>query len=164
MMRHVLRLGRPSYSGCGRVDRGNDLSLTGPGASGQEPEGSAGVHGAVSVGCAAVSDRGMDGHRNSAHHRSDALDTARPQGDGTGLVAWDRDGEADSGESLAIPDVAARFGIWTQDQSGQRDSGIAANDRGAACLQNSTLAASSLAARRAGSCGCGISAGTVIDP
>lgn len=128
-MRHGHDLRRSPRSCCCYLGWRDDVPLPGLGAVGQESESGAGVHGAVSIRGAAVSPTCLGSHGDTGKHRPDAVVTTWHPYDGPRLMAGDRDGEAGSGESLAVPDPAARPLTRTQGQPGQRDSGITAYER-----------------------------------
>lgn len=103
--RHVLHSRDSPHSCCCELDRGDDFSLLGLGASGQGAESCAGIHGDVSVCRATVSPHRLDRDGDPVDDRADVTLTPWPQCDGTGLVAGNRDRETDLGCPVVVPDT-----------------------------------------------------------
>jgi len=107
MVRHVFDDGCLAHSRGGQLDRGDDLSLSGPGTTGQRSEGGPGVYGVVSIGSVAIPAHRLDGHRNTVGNRTDVAVSSRRRCGESFLLAWNRHREADTGDSPVVPYPAA---------------------------------------------------------
>ena len=103
MRRYVLHARDSPHSCSCELGRGDDFSLSGLGTLGEEAQGGAGIHGAVSVCRATVSPRRLDRDGDPVDDRADVTLTPWPQCDGTGLVAGNRDRETDVGRLVVVP-------------------------------------------------------------
>ena len=107
MVRHVFDTGCLAHSRGGQLDRGDDLSLSGPGTSGQRSEGGPGVYGTVSIGSVAIPAHCLGGYRNTVGNWTDVAVSSRRRCGESFLLAWNRHREADTGDSPAVPHLSA---------------------------------------------------------